>query len=88
MFLATPHRGTNLAELLNRMLYVSFQSPEDFIIDLNKSSVALEEINENSRHVAPRLSIFSFHETLSTYVGPRKLVCVSSGILLININVT
>ncbi len=79
MFLATPHRGTNLAELLNRMLSVSFQSPKDFIVDLSKSSVALEEINESFRHVAPKLSIFSFHETLPTYVGPKKLVCRDLG---------
>lgn len=74
IFLATPHRGTNLAELLNRILYISFQSPKDFVVDLRKSSTALEEINEQFRHVAPKLSIFSFYETLPTYVGPKKLV--------------
>ncbi len=74
MFLATPHRGTNLAELLNRVLSVFFQSPKDFIVDLNKSSLAIEEINDTLRHVAPKLSIFSFHETLPTHVGPKKLV--------------
>lgn len=75
MFLATPHRGTDLAELLNRMLLVSFQSPKDFIVDLSRSSEALEEINEQFRHVAPKISIFSFYETLPTYVGPKKVVC-------------
>lgn len=74
LFLATPHRGTNLAELLNRMLFVIFQSTKDFIVDLNKSSAALEEINEQFRHVAPKLSIFSFYETLPTHVGPKKLM--------------
>lgn len=75
LFLATPHRGTNLAGLLNRMLFVMFQSTKDFIGDLKKSSAALEEINDQFRHVAPKLSIFSFYETLPTYVGPKKLVC-------------
>ena len=75
VFLATPHRGTDLAELLNRMLFVSFQSPKDFIVDLGRNSAALEEINEQFRHVAPKLSIFSFHETLPTHVGPKKVVC-------------
>ena len=74
MFLGTPHRGTNLAELLNKVLSVSFQSPKSFINDLNRSSPALEELNEQFRHVAPRLSIVSFYETLSTTVGPRKLM--------------
>ena len=75
VFLATPHRGTDLAKLLNRMLFVSFQSPKDFIVDLRRSSAALEEINEQFRHVAPKLSIFSFYETLPTHVGPKKVVC-------------
>lgn len=75
MFLATPHRGTNLADLLNRMLFVSFQSPKEFIVDLSRSSSALDEINEQFRHVAPKISIFSFYETLPTYVGPKKVVC-------------
>jgi hypothetical protein len=75
MFLATPHRGTNLAELLNRILSISFQSPKSFIVDLKKSSPALEELNDQFRHIAPRLSIVSFYETLYTTVGPKKLVC-------------
>ncbi|KAA6406365.1 MAG: hypothetical protein FRX48_09849 [Lasallia pustulata] len=74
MFLGTPHRGTNLAELLNKVLFVSFQSSKSFIDDLNRSSPALEELNEQFRHVAPRLSIVSFYETLATTVGPRKLM--------------
>jgi WD40 repeat protein len=74
VFLATPHRGTNLAEILNRVLKVSFQSPQSFIADLNKSSPALEELNEQFRHIAPKLSIFSFYETLATSVGPKKMM--------------
>lgn len=74
VFLGTPHRGTNLADLLNKILFVSFQSPKNFIMDLNRSSPALEELNEQFRHVAPRLSIVSFYETLATSVGPRKLM--------------
>ena len=46
-------------------------------MDLSKSSSALEEINEQFRHVAPKLSIISFHETLPTLVGPKKVVCVA-----------
>jgi len=74
MFLATPHRGTSLAELLNRVLAVSFQSPRNFINDLNEDSRALEELNEQFRHVAPRLSIVSFYETLATAIGPKKVM--------------
>lgn len=74
MFLATPHRGTNLAEVLNRMLSISIQSPKNFINELSKSSPALEDLNEQFRHVAPKLDIVSFYETLATAVGPMKLL--------------
>ena len=74
IFLSTPHRGSNLAEILNRILVVSFQSARNFITDLNRNSSALEEINEQFRHIAPRLSIWSFYETLPTPIGPRKMM--------------
>ncbi|KAL8861621.1 MAG: hypothetical protein Q9178_002146 [Gyalolechia marmorata] len=74
IFLSTPHRGSNLAEILNRILIVSFQSTRNFIKELKRSSTALEEINEQFRHIAPRLSIWSFYETLPTAIGPRKMM--------------
>ncbi|KAL8670217.1 MAG: hypothetical protein Q9168_005231 [Polycauliona sp. 1 TL-2023] len=74
VFLSTPHRGSNLAEVLNRILVVSFQSARDFITDLGKSSMALEEINEQFRHIAPQLTIWSFYETLPTPIGPKKMM--------------
>ena len=74
MFLSTPHRGSNLAETLNRILVASFQSARNFITDLNRSSMALEEINEQFRHIAPRLSIWSFYETLPTSIGLTKMI--------------
>ena len=74
IFLATPHRGTKLAEVLTKVLTASLQSPGEFIAELNRNSSALEELNEQFRHVAPRLSIVSFYETLPTSVGPMKLM--------------
>ena len=74
VFLATPHRGTDLAETLNTILKVSFQSPQNFISDLNKSSPALEDLNEQFRHIAPKLSVFSFYETLPTSIGPKRVM--------------
>ncbi|KAJ6447188.1 Calcium channel YVC1 [Purpureocillium lavendulum] len=58
--------GTNLAETLNRIVSATMQASKSFISDLNKSSVALEELNEQFRHIAPGLSIWSFYETLAT----------------------
>lgn len=74
IFLSTPHRGSNLAEILNRILVASFQSARNFITDLNRSSTALEEINEQFRHIAPRLSIWSFYETIPALIGPRRIM--------------
>ncbi|KAL9619809.1 MAG: hypothetical protein Q9160_005645 [Pyrenula sp. 1 TL-2023] len=79
IFLSTPHRGSDLAEILNRVLVASFQSARNFITDLNRSSMALEEINEQFRHIAPRLSIWSFYETLPTSVGPKKMMVLDKG---------
>ena len=74
IFLATPHRGSNLAEVLDRLLRAFFQPSREFITDLNKGSHTLEELNEEFRHVAPRLSIWSFYETQVTPIGPTNMM--------------
>lgn len=76
IFLATPHRGSNLAETLNRVLSESFQSPKSFISDLNKSSPAIEDLNEQFYHHASKISLWSFYKTLATSIGPKKLMVV------------
>jgi len=78
LFLSTPHRGTNLALILNRILSVSFagHSQKQYISDLNKSSSTLEDLNENFRNVASQLQIFSFYETLETNVSFKSLVSI------------
>lgn len=71
IFLSTPHRGTHLAETLNRILQVSFiANPMQFIAELTVGSQALQQLNERFRHVAPKLQIVSFYETRPT---PLKL---------------
>ena len=70
IFLSTPHRGTNLAETLNRILQVSFvTNPRRFIAELAAGSQTLQKINEQFRHVAPKLQIVSFYETRPTTVA-------------------
>lgn len=76
VFLSTPHRGARLAEVLNRVISVTFQAPKSFVSDINKGSPALEELNERFRHTAPKLPIWSFYETLATSIGPKKLIIV------------
>lgn len=67
IFLSTPHRGTNLADTLNRILQVSFvTSPMQFIAELAVGSQTLQKLNEQFRHAAPKLQIVSFYETRPT----------------------
>lgn len=86
LFLSTPHRGTNLAEMLNRILSVSIftnHAPKHYLAELNRNSLALEDINETFRNFASRLQIFSFYETLQTSVGPKSLVRVRTAVIIV-----
>ena len=76
MFLATPHRGSNFAEVLNRILAASIfnHSPKLYVAELKNGSQTIEALNDQFRHIAPRLNILSFFETLPTSVGPKKMV--------------
>lgn len=78
VFLSTPHRGSNLAEVLNKILSacVFAFSPKQYISELNLNSSTLQDINEQFRNVALSLSIVSFFETLKTVIGPSQvMVC-------------
>ncbi|KAL9120161.1 MAG: hypothetical protein Q9187_003286 [Circinaria calcarea] len=69
-FLATPHRGTNLAEILNRILQSTIlTNSKQYISELAKNSLTLQKLNEQFRHIAPRLDIVSFYETQPTSIG-------------------
>ncbi len=77
-FLATPHRGTNLAELLNRILRSSLlTTSKQYISELGKQSYTLQKMNEQFRHIAPKLDIVSFYETQSTSIGLKSSRVVS-----------
>lgn len=77
-FLATPHRGTNLAEKLNRILQTTLiTNSKQYISDLAKNSFTLQKLNEQFRHVAPRLDIVSFYETQPTSIGLKNARLVS-----------
>ena len=77
-FLATPHRGTNLAELLDRILRSTFfNNSKPYISELAKNSFTLQKLNEQFRHIAPRLDIVSFYETQATAIGLKSSRIVS-----------
>ncbi|KAK8872740.1 nacht and wd domain protein [Apiospora arundinis] len=75
LFLSTPHRGTDLADTLNKILSSSIfgHSSKDYINELTQNSPTIDELNESFRHYAGNLRIFSFYETLSTSIGPKSV---------------
>lgn len=76
LFLATPHRGSRSANQLDKLLRASnpLFSRKQYVAELARNSQTLESINEEFRNLAPKLQIFSFYETLETYIGPTRMV--------------
>jgi hypothetical protein len=78
VFLATPHRGTNLATVLNRILQSTpLMNSKQFVSELTRNSSTLQKLNEQFRHIAPKLQIVSFHETQPTSIGFKNARVVS-----------
>ncbi|KAI0600589.1 hypothetical protein F4775DRAFT_544625 [Biscogniauxia sp. FL1348] len=79
-FLATPHRGSDYASILNKILTISgVLSPRKYIKDLTTGSTSAQLINEAFGKFAHDLPIFSFYETLA--MGPGLIVQKHSAIL-------
>ncbi|KAK1527060.1 NACHT and WD domain-containing protein [Colletotrichum costaricense] len=79
VFMSTPHRGTNLASLLHKVLQVSFgASSRQFITELVAGFSTLEKVNENFRHAARKLQIVSFYETRPTPVSKLSQMLATS----------
>jgi hypothetical protein len=78
VFLGTPHQGSNLAKILNRLLAVSIigPPPKQYVADLAKNSPTIEDLNEQFRNFASELRIASFYETHYTIIGCRKRVSI------------
>lgn len=75
LFLSTPHRGSQYAELLNQILTVSAgrYAPKQFINELKANSPALQDINDQFRNRAVDIHLSSFYETSDTSVGPTTI---------------
>ena len=78
LFLSTPHKGTDLADTLNKVLASSMfgHTPKYYVSELARKSPSIDELNEAFRHHASKLQIFSFYETQSTPVGPMSVLIV------------
>lgn len=82
VFLATPHRGSSLADTLNKLLSISLQAPKQYVNDLQKNSARIVDINDQFRFFAEKVDIVSFFETQPTSMGIKKAVCTSEAGLL------
>ncbi|KAI1125662.1 NACHT and WD domain protein [Nemania abortiva] len=72
-FLATPHKGSDYASVLNRVLKISgvtgMTSPREYISELTRGSTSARLINEDFGRCGTDLHIYSFYETLETSLG-------------------
>ncbi|RYP87389.1 hypothetical protein DL770_004801 [Monosporascus sp. CRB-9-2] len=83
-FLATPHRGSDYAAILNNILMMSgVMSSRHYITDLTTGSASTELINNDFGKYANDLQIFSFYETMRMNLGISSILIVekSSAIL-------
>ncbi|KAK5125705.1 hypothetical protein LTR85_011979 [Meristemomyces frigidus] len=74
-FLATPHRGADLAETLSRILSIS-PGARPFVGDLHPNSEAIQSINENFPRYSDHLRLHSFYETQPMQLGLKKSLVV------------
>lgn len=49
-----------------------------YVAELSKNSLSLQKLNEQFRHVAPRLQIACFYETKPTVIGVKGAAVVST----------
>jgi len=83
VFLGTPHRGADLASILDAVLTVSFSS-RTFVTQLKPNSEAIKSINHNFIHRVSSLKLVSFFETDNTrvqWVDPRTSSLIAQWIL-------
>ena len=63
-FLATPHRGSDLAQALNNMLKVLPTGSKPFLGSLERGSETINTLNDQFRYVCKGIAIHSFMESV------------------------
>lgn len=81
-FLATPHRGSDIAELLTRMLALGGARP--FVKELHRNSPTIQAINEEFPKSSGNLQLISFFETLPMNYGIWKGLIVDKESAVLN----
>lgn len=86
VFLATPHRGSTFAAMLNNILRASpGGSAKNYVAELERLSGSLQDINELFRNICGNLKLVSFHETIKTNLGAGIKKMVSAGLSLLSV---
>ena len=67
-FLATPHRGSDSAKLLNKILHMTYSS-RAYVADLQRGSRAVQSINDEFRNYSFDIDLWSFYETQKLKIG-------------------
>ena len=76
VFLATPHKGADVAETLKKILLATVGSRE-YINDLLPSSSLIQAINDEFPYHCEDLELRSFFETRKTAFGTKRTIIVS-----------
>ena len=82
-FLATPHRGADLAQLLTKILNIT-PGQRPFVKDLHRNSLATQSINDEFPQYSRNLQLISFYETLPTSYGVGKSLVVEKDLAVLN----
>ncbi|KAI0911092.1 hypothetical protein F4823DRAFT_326306 [Ustulina deusta] len=82
-FLATPHQGAGIAQMLTRVLALAPGS-RPFVNDLLPQSGMLQAINEEFPRYCQELQLFSFYETQPMYYGVGKGLIVEKHCAVMN----
>ncbi|EEQ86183.2 WD domain-containing protein [Blastomyces dermatitidis ER-3] len=75
-FIATPHLGSDSAELLTKIFHVAYGS-RSYVSDLERRSSTIMDINGQFRLYASDLEIWSFYETMPLTMGFFSKIIVS-----------
>lgn len=69
-FLATPHRGSDIAQLLGKVLQLfGVYGSKAYVENIVPNSEAIHSINDQFRHICHEVQLWSFFETVKTSLG-------------------
>ena len=74
-FLATPHRGSDLAKTLRNILKITY-GRKSYVDELLRDSRSIWSVNDSFRHYADNLHLWSFYETWNSNLVVKNAIVV------------